>query len=64
MSFQPQGDVYVTLPSNIPGVPGNKPSNYKTPLPTPLQLNGEWQVGLIETHYPHQLPNFKRPSLW
>ena len=48
----PQDDIYVTLPSNVPGVPGNKPSNFKTVLPTPLKLNGAWEVALLETHYP------------
>ena len=50
--LRPQDDLYVTLPSNVPGVPGNKPSNYKTVLPTPLKLNGAWEVALLETHYP------------
>ena len=60
---RPQHDIYVTLPSNVPGVPGNKLSNFKTVLPTPLKLNGAWDVALLETHYPHQIPNFKATTL-
>ena len=61
--LSPQDDIYVTLPSNVPGVPGNKPSNYKTVLPTPLKLNGAWEVALLDTHYPHQIPNLKATTL-
>ena len=61
--LRPQDDIYVTLPSNVPGVPGNKPSNYKTVLPTPLKLSGAWEVAMLETHYPHQIPNFKATTL-
>ena len=61
--LRPQDDIYVTLPSNVPGVPGNKPSNYKTVLPTPLKLNSAWEVALLDTHYPHQIPNFKATTL-
>ena len=61
--LRPQDDIYVTLPSNVPGLPGNKPSNYKTVLPTPLKLNGASEVALLETHYPHQIPNFKATTL-
>ena len=61
--LRPQDDIYVTLPSNVPGVPGNKPSNFKTILPTTLKLNGAWEVALLETHYPHQIPNFKATTL-
>ena len=56
--LRPQDDIYVTLPSNDPGVPGNKPSNFKTILPTPLKHNGAWEVALLETHYPPQIANF------
>ena len=30
-----QDDIALTLPRNVPGVPGNNPSNNKTVLPTP-----------------------------
>ena len=61
--LRPQDDIYVTLPSNVSGVPGNKPSKYKTGLPTPLQINGAWEVALLETHYPHQITNFNATTL-
>ena len=61
--LRPQDDIYVTLHSNVPGLPGNKPSNYKTVLPTTLKLNGAWEVALLETHYPHQILNFKATTL-
>ena len=61
--LRPQDDIYVTLPSNVPGLPGNKPSNYKTVLQTPLRLNGAWEVALLETHYPHQIPDLKARTL-
>ena len=57
--LRPQDDIYFTLPSNVQGVPGNKPSNFKTVLPTPLKLNGAWEVALLQTPYPHQIANFK-----
>ena len=61
--LRPQDDIYVTLPSNVPGVPGIKPSNFKTIRPTPPKLNGAWEVALLETHYPHQIPNIKATTL-
>ena len=61
--FRPQDDSYVTLASNVPGVSGNKTSNYKMGLPTPLKLKGAWEVPLLETHYHHQIPNFKATTL-
>ena len=42
--LRPHDDIYVTLPSNVPAVPENKPSNYKTIFPTRLKLNGAWEV--------------------
>ena len=61
--LRPQDDIYVTLPSNVPDVPGNKPSNYKTVVPTPLKLNGAWEIARLETHYPNQIPNFKATTM-
>ena len=60
---RPQADIYVTLPSHVPGVPGNKPSNFKTVLPTPLKLNGAWELALLETDYSHQIPNFMATTI-
>lgn len=46
---------YLTLPSDnsLNFYPDNKISNFKTRLPTPLELKGEWEVGLAEFIYPH-----------
>ena len=33
--------------------PDNKTSNFVTKLSRTLQLDGEWEVGLAETDYPH-----------
>ncbi|GFS62525.1 uncharacterized protein TNCV_1263041 [Trichonephila clavipes] len=35
----------------------NKISHFKTQLPSPVCLNGEWEVGLSETIYPHSWLN-------
>ncbi|GFX12484.1 uncharacterized protein TNCV_2929781 [Trichonephila clavipes] len=35
----------------------NKISNFKTQLPSPVCLNGEWEVGLSEIIYPHSWLN-------
>ena len=61
--LRPQDDILVTLPSNVPGVQRNKPSNYKTVLPTSLKINGAWDVALLETPYPHKIPNFNATTL-
>ena len=58
-----QDETYLSLPSNVPVVPGNNPSNYKTVLPTTLKLNGACEVALLETHYPQQITNFKATTL-
>ena len=44
-------------------MPFNKPSKYKTILHTPVKLTGAWEVALLETHYPHQIPNFETTIL-
>ena len=50
-----ESEFYVTLPSNnsVQYVPDNKTSNFLTKVPTRLQLDGEWEVGLAEIDYPH-----------
>ena len=58
-----QDGIYVPLPRNAPAVPVNKPSNYKMVLPTPLKLNGAWEVALLETPHPQQIPNVKATTL-
>lgn len=46
---------YLTLPSDssLSYFSGNKISHFITRLPQPIQLNGEWEVGLVEFIYPH-----------
>lgn len=46
---------YVTLPSNssLKFFPQNKLYNYTTQLSNPIELHGEWEVGLSEIQYPH-----------
>ncbi|MCP4473330.1 MAG: hypothetical protein GY821_01905 [Gammaproteobacteria bacterium] len=44
-------DFYVTLPSNTK-VAGNKTSHYRCPLAHPIELEGQWQVGLASIQYP------------
>ena len=63
MSLRPRDDIYVTLPSNVPGIQSNTPASYTTVLPTPLKLNGEWEVALLECHYPHNMRNLKQCTL-
>ena len=58
MSIKPRDELYVTLPSNVPGFTANTPSDYTTILPTPLVLNGNWEVALLETHYFNDWVNF------
>ncbi|GFX07309.1 uncharacterized protein F54H12.2 [Trichonephila clavipes] len=38
----------------------NKISHFKTQLPSPVCLNGEWEVGLSEIIYPHSWLNVKK----
>ena len=48
---------YVTLPSDSSSkyFPENKVSHFYTRLPTPIELRGDWEVGLVEFKYPHTL---------
>ena len=52
---------YMNLPSNssMQFYPKNKTSNYITKLPKRLQLDGEWEVGLVEIKYPHTWYNIR-----
>ena len=45
---------YVTLPntSSSQFFPDNKLSSFTTNLHTPLRLNGDWEVALVEINYP------------
>ncbi|GFX01654.1 uncharacterized transposon-derived protein F54H12.3 [Trichonephila clavipes] len=42
----------------------NKISHFKTQLPCPICLNGEWEVGLSEIIYPHSWLNVNDSSLY
>jgi hypothetical protein len=44
-----EGGFYVTLPCNtsLSVYPDNKISNYRTRLATPINIKGEWEVGLV-----------------
>lgn len=46
---------YVTLPSDssMNYFPENKISHFITRLPVPIELKGEWEVGIVEFIYPH-----------
>ena len=48
-------EFYVTLPSNnsVQCFPDNKTLKFVTKLSRTLQLDGEWEVGLVEIVYPH-----------
>ncbi|GFX53828.1 uncharacterized protein F54H12.2 [Trichonephila clavipes] len=50
---------YITLPSDcsMHFFPENKISHFKTQLPSPVCLNGEWEVGMSEIIYPHSWLN-------
>ena len=45
---------YFTLPSNASAAmyPRNTASEYRTQLPDPVELEGDWEVGLAEIQYP------------
>ena len=47
----------VVLPSNVGSNPKNKPNQYETALAKPLDLPGEWDVGLIDFAYPYNWTN-------
>ena len=57
MSLSPRDELYITLPSNVPGSQRNTPADYETTLPTQLVLNGDWEVALLECHYFHDWRN-------
>ena len=59
MSLSPRDELYITLPSNVPGSQRNTPADYETTLPTELVLNGDWEVALLECHYFNDWRNLK-----
>ena len=63
MSIKPRDELYVSLPSNVPGHTGNTPAEYTTTLSTPLVLSGNWDVALLETHYFNDWVNFPETDM-
>jgi len=57
-----ESEFQLTLPSNasISFSPDNKPTNYTTTLPSPISLEGEWEVALIDIQYPHNWMNITK----
>ena len=60
--------LYITLPSNssMKYFPDNTVTNYTTKLARPIELNGLWEVALVEIVYPHTWENVQRGGnkLW
>ena len=54
----------LTLPSNTASNnlyrETNKPSCFKVHLPTTLELEGEWEVSIVNIQYPFNWPNFNQ----
>ena len=50
----------LTLPSNASTkyYPSNKPNSYKVLLPATLDLEGTWEVAIVNIQYPFNWPNF------
>jgi hypothetical protein len=57
-----ENEFQLTLPSNasITFSPDNKPANYSTTLPSPISLEGEWEVALIDIQYLHNWLNIAK----
>ena len=51
-------DFYLVLPSNV-DQPGNATNQFRVRLPDPIELNGKWEVALVEMMYPHSWPNVR-----
>ena len=58
--------VYLTMPSNssMNYFPNNTLTHYTTKLPKIMDLDGTWQIGLAEIHYPHSWYNVKNKEAW
>ena len=50
---------YITLPSNssMDYYPENTVAQYTTKLNNPIELDGEWEVGLTEISFPYEIEN-------
>ena len=57
-----ENEFQLTLPSNasITFSPDNKPANYTTTTPSPISLEGVWEVALIDIQYPHTWMNITK----
>ena len=55
-----EGGFYVTLPCNASRsvYPDNTISNYRTRMATPINIKGEWEVGLVQIEYPRSWYTF------
>ena len=58
-------DFYIVLPSNssMDIHPNNTLAQYITNLPRRISLNGEWECGLTEIHYPHDWYNVRNARM-
>ena len=59
MASNASSSFYLTLPSNssLREYPENTLTSYKVKLPHNIVLEGEWEAGLVEIHYPHRWYN-------
>ena len=59
MTASGRAEITLNLIANAPmeTFPGHKLSNFKTLLPTPVTLSGEWQVALLEISWPAMVRN-------
>lgn len=57
-----ESSFYITLPSNGKQFEDNTINNFRVRLPQRLNLEGFWDVALIEAIYPHTWLNF-RPTI-
>ena len=44
----------VTLASNVLSDAKNSPNSFETKLARPVDLNGDWEVALIDITFPHE----------
>ncbi len=51
-------DFYLTLPSNT-NEPGNGTNEFCVQLPYSIELNGQWEVALVEIFYPNSWANLQ-----
>lgn len=54
----------MTLPSNTSSFSDNTTASFRVRLPVPVQLEGEWEIALVEVQYPYSWNNVKRDEPW